>query len=151
MVLGKGTVYGVEPYDRRGADNVFSPGAGAYRLRCLPVRASPAPGKQGRSRGKGPKPGWEERVAVRVTAMVRTADKVFVAGPPDIVDRKDPHGAWEGRKGGVLAAYGASNGARLKERRLPSPPVWDGMAATQAGLYLSTMDGVIRCLRESDR
>lgn len=77
---------------------------------------------------------------------LRTADKLFVAGSPDVVDRKDPHGAWEGRKGGVLVVFNAADGEKLSEYKLDAPPVWDGMAATDGRLFISTMDGKVVCL-----
>jgi hypothetical protein len=69
-----------------------------------------------------------------------------VAGSPDVVDPKDPHGAWEGRKGGALAACTASDGKRVAEYKLPAPPVWDGMAAADGRLYIGTSDGGIICM-----
>ena len=79
--------------------------------------------------------------------MVRAADIIFVAGSPDMVDPKDPHGAWEGRKGGILAAFAASDGAQLAEYKLSAPPVWDGMAAANGRLYISAVGGDIICMK----
>jgi hypothetical protein len=78
--------------------------------------------------------------------MVRAAGAIFLAGSPDVVDPKDPHGAWEGRKGGVLAAIGASDGKILAEYRLSAPPIWDGMAAANGRLFISTASGDIICM-----
>jgi hypothetical protein len=78
--------------------------------------------------------------------MVRAADTIFVAGSPDVVDPKDPHGAWEGRKGGILAAFAAADGKKLAEYKLPAPPVWDGMAAANGRLFISTSGGDIICM-----
>ena len=146
MVLGKDVAYGMEVYDSRSRETVFPPGTKAYRLRCIslkePVRGpnfKPLP----KNRRRVPKPLWEKRLGIRVTAMVRAADIIFVAGSPDIVDPKDPHGAWEGRKGGILAAFAASDGAQLAEYKLSAPPVWDGMAAANGRLYISTVGGDI--------
>jgi len=85
-----------------------------------------------------------------VTALVRAGETVFAAGSPDVVDPKDPHGAWEGRKGGVLAAYAAEDGAELAEYKLPAPPVWDGMAAARGRLLLSLEDGTVVCMKAAD-
>ena len=151
MVLGKDVAYGVELYASHSRETVFRPGGKAYRLRCIQLKAPPGaprarqPGGKGR-RPKGPKPSWEQRVGIRVTAMVRAGKTLFVAGSPDVVDPKDPHGAWEGRKGGVLAAFAAGSGKKLAEYRLPSPPVWDGMAAANGRLYIATQDGRVLCM-----
>jgi hypothetical protein len=150
MVLGKDVAYGVEVYFSRGANTVFTPGAKGYRLRCMPLKATARGSKSkqvtGRRRQQGPKPLWEQRLGIRVTAMVRAGDTIFVAGAPDVVDPKDPHGAWEGRKGGVLAVFAAGDGKRLAEYKLPAPPVWDGMAAAAGQLFISTRNGDIVCM-----
>jgi len=155
MVLGDDAAFGVEIYPSRSRETVFKPGVNGYRLRRLPLK-TPAGDKRDR-RGKqpkgkrppGPKPNWEQRVGIRITAMVRAGETLFAAGSPDIVDPKDPHGAWEGRKGGVLAAFAAGDGKKLAEHKLPAPPVWDGMAAARGRLYLSLRDGTVVCLHEA--
>jgi outer membrane protein assembly factor BamB len=151
MVLGDDVVYGVEIYLSRSREMVFKPGGQGYQLACYSLtgsRASPAAGQATR-RGKA-KPGrrviWRQQVPIRITSMVRTAEKLFVAGSPDLLDPEDPHGAWEGRKGGVLAVFDAGGGQKLSEYKLEAPPVWDGMAATTGRLFISTMDGKIVCL-----
>ncbi|HUU09485.1 MAG TPA: PQQ-binding-like beta-propeller repeat protein, partial [Phycisphaerae bacterium] len=150
MVLGKDVAYGVEIYGSRSRETVFKPGAANYRLACYSLRATAdAAGGKGakpkQKRQQGPTPVWQQRVPIRITAMVRAGETLFVAGSPDVVDPNDPHGAWEGRKGGVLAAFAASDGKQLAERKLAAPPVWDGMAAAGGRLYLSTMDGKVVC------
>jgi len=150
MVLGKDVAYGVEVYESRSRETVFKPGANVYRLQCISLKppARSATGKQAKPkrRQQGPKPVWEQHVGIRVTAMIRAGDTIFVAGSPDVVDPEDPHGAWEGRKGGILAAYTADDGKKLAEYALPSPPVWDGMAAAGGRLFISTIDGCIMCM-----
>ena len=78
--------------------------------------------------------------------MVRAGEVIFVAGSPDIVDPQDPHGAWEGRQGGMLAALSAADGKTLAKIKLPSPPVWDGMAAASGKLYVGLEEGTVACL-----
>jgi outer membrane protein assembly factor BamB len=154
MVLGDGVAYGVEVYASRSRETVFKPGGNAYRLRCLPLTVQPRPKANQnvkRAARNESKPIWEEHIDIRVTAMVRAADKIFVAGSPDVVDPEDPHGAWEGRKGGVLAVFSATDGERIKEYKLPAPPVWDGMAAARGRLYISTVDGGVLCMRGPGR
>ncbi|MFQ5811552.1 MAG: PQQ-binding-like beta-propeller repeat protein, partial [Armatimonadota bacterium] len=148
MVLGKDVAYGVEVYASRSRETVFPPGANVYRLRCLPLKATEDAGdtEAARRRRQGPKALWEQRLAIRVTAVVRAGETIFVAGSPDVVDPEDPHGAWEGRKGGVLAAFAAGDGEKLAEYELTAPPVWDGMAAAGGRLYISMMDGGVVCM-----
>jgi len=151
MVLGKDVAYGMELYGSRSRETVFRPGANQYRLLCLPLTgtAGRSAARQAKAKLKegGLDPVWQQRLAIRVTAMVRAGEMVLVAGSPDVVDPTDPHGAWEGRKGGVLAAFSADDGKQLAELKLPSPPVWDGMAVAGGALYLATMDGNVLCYR----
>jgi len=44
-----------------------------------------------------------------------------------------------------LAALAAEDGRQLSELQLSSPPVWDGLAAANGKLYLTTMDGKVLC------
>ncbi|MCP4257221.1 MAG: PQQ-binding-like beta-propeller repeat protein [Planctomycetes bacterium] len=152
MVMGKDVAFGVEVYDSRSREAVFSPGAMAYRLKCLPLKVTARKAREkqniNKRRQQAPKPLWEQRIGIRVTAMIRTGDTIFVAGSPDVVDAVDPHGVWEGRKGGILAAFAADDGRNLAEYKLPAPPVWDGMAAADNRLFISTTDGNVVCLNE---
>jgi outer membrane protein assembly factor BamB len=77
--------------------------------------------------------------------MVATDGLLFVAGPPDVVDPKDPLGAFEGRKGGVLLAIDRANGKGVWEYTLPAPPVFNGLAAAAGRLYVAMQGGTIAC------
>lgn len=153
MVLGDEAAYGVEVYPGEGRDTVFKPASGSYRILAIPLKpaaSSPAEAKAKPGRPKGPQPLWQRKVPVRITAMVRAGDHLFAAGSPDTVDPTDPHGAWEGRKGGRLVAFSTREGKKLAEYRLRSPPVWDGMAATRGRLYLALHDGTLMCFEDAD-
>jgi hypothetical protein len=82
--------------------------------------------------------------------MVLAADTLFIAGPPDEVDAEDPLASFEGRLGGKLWAVSAADGTTLSQCELTSPPVFDGMATANGLLFLSTMDGHLRCFGASD-
>jgi hypothetical protein len=75
--------------------------------------------------------------------MVLAGGTLFLAGTPDLVPEDDPYGALEGRKGATLWAVSADDGRKLAECPLPSPPVFDGLAAAQGHLYLSTTNGAL--------
>ena len=94
---------------------------------------------------KGNRSAWSERIPVRVRAMVAAAGRLFVAGPPDVVDPKDPLGAFEGRKGGRLYVVDSASGEKLAEHALPFPPVFNGAAAAGGRLYIAEEDGSITC------
>jgi hypothetical protein len=97
-----------------------------------------------------------------VRAMVLTDKTLFIAGPPDIVGAEGPKGvhpytlrspktlsaqaaAFEGKSGGAIWAVSADDGKTLNKIDLPSPPVWDGLAASGGRLYIATMDGKVSC------
>jgi len=90
---------------------------------------------------KSGKQTWAGRIPVRVRAMVSTGERLFTAGPPDVVDPIDPLGSFEGRKGGVLNDFDALSGKKLAEYKLDSPPVFNGAAAANGKLYISMEDG----------
>ena len=90
-------------------------------------------------------PVWAQWVPVRIRGMVLAGDTLFVAGPPDVLDPKDPLAAFEGRKGGALWAVSAKDGKKLAEYTLESPPVFDGLIAAEGRLYISTVGGNVLC------
>ena len=91
-------------------------------------------------------PLWTLWLPVRIRAMVKAGDTLFVAGPPDVLDEQDPYAAFEGRKGARLVAVSATDGKKLMERPLDAPPVFDGMIAAAGRLLVSLEDGSLACL-----
>jgi hypothetical protein len=97
---------------------------------------------------------WARRIPALAQAMVLADDTVFVAGPTDPVDEIPHHPtavdplaeALEVTSGGRLLAISAADGATLVDLEIPSPPVFDGMAAARQGLFLSTKQGDVLCL-----
>ncbi len=90
-------------------------------------------------------PKWMVWAPLRARAMVVAGQTLFVAGPPDVLDPRDPLGAFEGRKGGMMWALSTKDGSKLGEYRLTSPPVFDGLVAARGRLYLCTRDGRLLC------
>ena len=88
---------------------------------------------------------WQVRVPVRVRAMVLAQDRLFIAGPPDIVEPEDPLGAFEGRKGGQLWVVDAQTGEAIAKHDLDAPPVFHGAAAADGQLYIVDERGSIVC------
>jgi len=91
-------------------------------------------------------PLWKAWLPVRIRAMVKAGDTLFVAGPPDEFDAKDPYAPFEGRRGAKLVAVSAKDGQKLTERNLDVPPVFDGMIAAQGRLLVTLEDGSLLCL-----
>ncbi|MBL7037966.1 MAG: PQQ-binding-like beta-propeller repeat protein, partial [Pirellulaceae bacterium] len=138
LVFDRRTVYGVHVFTesirvRRG----FMPGEKGYRLFAREHDA-----KEDK---------WSVHVPVRIRAMVLAGEKLFVAGPPDVVPAEDPLAAFEGRKGAVLWTISASNGQKLAEvQRLESLPAYDGLIAAAEHLFLSTTDGRVSCFGQQE-
>ncbi len=107
---------------------------------------------------------WDEDVALLARAMVLSGDNLFVAGPADVIDEeasfkklseKDAeiqkmlakqNDILDGKDGSLLIAYSAKDGSKLAEYKLDSLPAWDGMAAANDRIYLSTTEGEVVCL-----
>jgi hypothetical protein len=92
-------------------------------------------------------PLWKTWVKVRIRAMVKTADTLFAAGPPDLFDKKDPYAPFEGRRGARLLAADPADGTVMNEIELTSPPVFDGLIAVENRLLMSTTDGKVVSFR----
>ncbi len=118
----------------RGLDPTvyFTPGREGYLLFA----------KRTGAKGKA----WTQRVRVRPRAMVMAEGRLFIAGPPDVIDPADPLGAFEGRKGGVLLVMDSGTGDKIAEHKLHSPPVFNGAAAARGRLYIAHEDGSVSCL-----
>ncbi|UCD29720.1 MAG: PQQ-binding-like beta-propeller repeat protein [Planctomycetota bacterium] len=98
---------------------------------------------------------------LQARAMVLADKTLFIAGPPDVVDEEEAlkrrgeinitqklaeqEAAFEGQKGALLWAVDTSSGNKLAEYNLQSPPTWDGMAAANNNLFISTTGGKVVC------
>jgi len=108
-----------------------------------------------RSNPKSPPTRWEKEIPFYVRAMAVAGDTMFIAGPAQAEETKqarlalsDGEGAlaaWNGERGSHLWAVSTMDGRKLGSWDLESPPVWDGMAAVQGRLLLSTRDGRVIC------
>jgi outer membrane protein assembly factor BamB len=153
LVVGRERTYAVQSYPSRNLQSpLFTPGEKGYLLFAdkndnepvLPDYTRGAPKGIGFVRKKPP--AWFKWVPVRIRGMVLAGKHLFVAGPPDVVDPKDPMAAFEGRKGAVLHAYSAADGNALAEHKLDVPPVLDGLIAANGQLYLSLESGTVLCM-----
>ncbi len=147
LVFNDEIAVGIEAFGGTSRRAAFTPGAKGYRLFAMSAEAGKH-GKGGRKGGKKRGKGgciWSRHIPVRARAMALAGDTLFLAGPPDMVEPKDPLAAFEGRKGAVLRAVATGDGRTLSETKLDAPPVWDAMAAAGGRLYLSLGDGTVRC------
>ncbi|UCG58058.1 MAG: PQQ-binding-like beta-propeller repeat protein [Phycisphaerales bacterium] len=104
---------------------------------------------------------WTADVPLFARAMVLADGKLFLAGPPDIIDEPkafrqidDPQvqrslneqaAALGGEKGALLLTVSATDGKELARCDLDSLPVFDGMAAARGRLFMATTKGRILC------
>ncbi len=153
LVVGDERTYAVQGFPSRNLQSpLFTPGTTGDLLLADANDNEPVLDHQTRGTTKGSgylrkaPPAWHDWIPVRIRGMVLAGDHLFVAGPPDIVDPKDPMAALEGRKGGLLMAISATDGKRLARTELTSPPVFDGLIAADGRLYISLSDGTLQCL-----
>lgn len=95
-------------------------------------------------------PRWQQKISVRARAMLLAGEHLLLAGPPDVVSASDPFGSFEGRLGATIWVVSTKDGAKLAEHKLPSLPVFDGMAAANEKLFLSTTDGRVTCFGKQE-
>jgi len=125
----------------------------SYRYQLFACRNTPLAAQQEslpdfRRVGPGSKPSflWMVDLPMRPRAMLRAGERLFLGGMPGETQPEEMAASYAGRKGGLLWAVSTSDGSRLAEYKLRSPPVWDGMAAAGGRMYLSTVDGKVLCL-----
>ncbi|MHC4580497.1 MAG: hypothetical protein ACYS14_03515, partial [Planctomycetota bacterium] len=108
-----------------------------------------------------------EQPSIIARAMTVAGDRLFVSGPPDLVDERqafhnpdDPDikailkrqaEAYQGREGGELWVVAKSDGSVTNRYALNTLPVFDGMVAAGDSLYLATMDGRVLSLSAEGR
>ena len=121
-----------------------------YRLFAAPKTAPQASAPARRGKGKPaatPKPVWTaNEPPVFARAMVLAGEELIVAGPPAVAPAQFDE-SLVGKSGGLLHVYAAQDGRLLRQRKLDSPPAWDGLAAAGGRLYLATADGRVVCFR----
>lgn len=88
-------------------------------------------------------PVWTAWIPIRIRAMVKAGDHLFIAGPPDVFDPQDPYGGFEGHRGARLAVVDAGSGQQIEEQTLETPPVFDGLIAAHGCLFISLEDGSV--------
>ncbi|MHC4118233.1 MAG: outer membrane protein assembly factor BamB family protein [Planctomycetota bacterium] len=100
-------------------------------------------------------------------AMTVAGDKLFVSGPPDLVDERHAFYNWDdpqvqaklkrqaeayaGRAGGQLWVVAKADGSVRSRYALDTIPVFDGMAAAGDSLFVTTADGRVLCLSGSGK
>ena len=106
-----------------------------------------------------------DQPSVFARAMCVAGNRLFVAGPPDVVDERYAYygpdepkikallrrqqQAYAGKQGGLLWVVNKVDGKLVARYQLDTIPVFDGMVAAGGRLYLSTVDGRVMSLTGS--
>jgi outer membrane protein assembly factor BamB len=88
---------------------------------------------------------WTRGVPLVGRAMVLAQNALFVAGPVMEPGAKEP-GFDDVDSPAALMAFSVEDGEELLRHTLDTQPVFDGMAAANGRLYISTVDGTVFCL-----
>jgi outer membrane protein assembly factor BamB len=127
LVFDDQTVYG---YGRASVHWSSPLEDGPYRLFAVPRTAD------GRS--------WKATVPVRVRAMLRAGDRLFIAGSPAADGERS--GVPPDSEAGLLLAVSTADGSVQSQLSLTSRPVFDGLAAAEGKLFLAQENGQVVCL-----
>ena len=84
---------------------------------------------------------WTTQPPFVVRSIVLTRDALLLAGGKSPTESTANHGP------GTLWVASRDNGSKRAACTLPAPPVLDGMALTEAGVFVSAIDGSVACLR----
>ncbi len=108
-------------------------------------------------------PRWAQDIPIYVRAMTLAGKNLFIVGPPDIIDEEetfqqltesDPQvqqllaqqdRVLEGSDGALLLSVDTNTGQVVNGLQLSSLPQWDGLAAADGKLFLTTLDGKVIC------
>jgi outer membrane protein assembly factor BamB len=90
------------------------------------------------SKSKNRKFTWTQKMDIRPRAMLHVGDLLFIGGMPLAGDIDD--------NPGHIRMLACSDGKSNGQLSLESPPVWDGMAATEGRLFIACADGSVVCL-----
>ena len=84
---------------------------------------------------------WNETLDLAVRAMLLTDDNIYAAGPvaEDVILFDTPES--EAR----LSVFSKKDGSRVSNTKLPTQPVFDGMAAANGRIFLALINGEIVC------
>jgi len=118
---------GMEGYHLFRADKKVKPLARKLKNRNAALSEHLTPGRV--------KYHWSRPVPLVVRAMVLADKQLIIAGPRKIEDRE----------GGQLLILSATDGTTRHKSELKTPPVFDGLAAADGRLYLTTIDGQVIC------
>jgi hypothetical protein len=105
----------------------------------------------------------QEEPEILAKAMVLANDRIFIAGPRDVVDEKEFWGRsnekifqekmaaqaewFKGKHGGIMQVFSKKGGRKLAEKKVAYLPAFDGLVAANGKLYMVTECGSIVCYK----
>ncbi|NQU22798.1 MAG: PQQ-binding-like beta-propeller repeat protein [Candidatus Nealsonbacteria bacterium] len=84
---------------------------------------------------------WATPLPFVARSIVLTRDALLIAGGKSPIETAERHSP------GTFWIASREDGSKRTACELPAPPVLDGMALTDAGVFISTIDGSVVCLR----
>jgi outer membrane protein assembly factor BamB len=140
--------YGRQRY-RMGDGHVRPTATEDYRLFAEAFTANPVvqenPAREARQTPARRDLRWTAHLPFVAKSIVLTRDALLVAGGESLPD------ATQRGEAGRLWVVSRKDGAKQEECQLPGPPVLDGMAYANPGVFVSTVDGTLVCLRNESK
>jgi outer membrane protein assembly factor BamB len=87
---------------------------------------------------------WTTQPPFVVRSIVLTRDALLVAGGESLTETATSH------RVGTFWVVSREDGSKISVGTLPAPPVLDGMALTDYGMFVSLIEGTVTCLRAED-
>jgi len=87
---------------------------------------------------------WTAQLPFVARSIVLTRDALLIAGGKSPTESAESHGP------GTFWVASRKDGSKKAACALPAPPVLDGLALTDAGVFLSTIDGTVVCLQTEE-
>ena len=133
--------YGRMAY-REGDGHVRPDVAKDYKLFAEVLEPDPAAARRGDEKRRIQ---WTTQPPFVARSIVLARDALLVAGGKSPTESAASHGP------GTFWVVSRDDGSKRAACTLPAPPVLDGMALTDSGVFVSTIDGSVACLRTENR
>jgi len=136
---GGGLIYGYGRMAYRAGDGHVRPDmAKDYKLFAEVLARTPAATRRA---GRKRQVKWTTQLPFVARSIVLTRDALLVAGGKSPTESAESHGP------GTFWVASREDGSKRAACALLAPPVLDGMALTDTGVFVATIDGAVVCLR----
>ena len=90
---------------------------------------------------------WAATMTTRPRSMVIAGNAMVIGGVPDYADTLTSNPDSEGYNSGIIGLYSKKDGSVISQIKLGSAPTWDGVAVAASGVFVTTVDGKVICLK----